>query len=482
MKPTCSLSIAFFTAALALPIVCTAQSPLFTMPPVDIPGVSGSQLTWTIGGAVPGPFVVLADLSGGPVELFGERFYLGLSPVLTTLMVAPASSGPVMQALAVPTVPGMFGMSIFAQPLVLDVQAPNGIFRALNGASTTFYAAGHPVGSSFADPVGEGFTGTFRADVVGHVRGGPLTRRTHQTIDPQGATFPYGIANPLHEQGSRTQMVFRTQDVGASGEPELLTAVRWHPYGPVLPGSISSLEMRIGHTDVVPDYTHDPWSSLPIAPNSGLDPTFANNYRSATPAVTSFRGSYAIDPQRLTASGYLPYPQIAPFAYDGTSSLLLEFLVAEDPTNSSATGATVRLMSLSTALPGARVWASSTILQPMPIPNPSQVVSGTADNAMYELELDFVRVQTFAQSPWLDSQNANPDYDAPIVAASTPAGSSLSLSFRGATSAAGAGATAWSGSPDIADGMRYLQFKITFVANLLTGESPIVDTVFVPAR
>ncbi len=482
MKPTCPSCVALLSAALLTIGASRAQNPLFTMPPTSIPGATGSQITWAISGAVGHPFAVLADLSGGPVDLFGERLYLGLTPVLTTLLVAPASSGPVFQTIAIPTVPGMLGMSIFAQPLLLDTQAPNGFFRTLNGASTTFFANGFPLGSSFDDPIAEGFVGTFRADVTGHIRGGAVLRRTHQTIDPQGIPFPYGIANPLHPTGSRTQMVFRTQDVGAIGEPELLTAVRWHPYGPVLPGQILNLDMRIGHTDVVPDYTVDLFSALPVAPNSGLNPTFANNYRLGAPPVTGYQGNYVIDPVHLTASGYLPYPPIAPFAYDGTSSLLLEFLVADAPQNSSATGAAVRLMVQSSPLPGARVWASGSVVQPMPIPNPAQITTGTADNAMYELELDFARVQTFALSPWLDSLNTNPDYDPAIVAASTPAGSSYNLEFRGANTANGFGSTAWSASPDVADGMRYLQFRITFVASLLTGESPILDTVLVPAR
>lgn len=478
-RPFCLLSTA---VTLSLATLASAQSPVFSMPPVVTPGVTGSQITWSISGAIPHPFAILADLTGGPVDLFGERFYLGFSPVLTTLTLSPMSSGPVQQTIGIPTVPGMLGMSIFGQPLVFDPQSTNGVFRTLNGASTTYQGTGSQAGSSFDDPIGEGFTGTFRADVVGHIRGGAVLRRTHETIDPQGVPFFAGIQNPLHPQGSREQMVFRTQDVGATGQPELLVAVRWKPLGLVTNGTIHDLEMRIGHTAVVPDYTVDNFSSLPVAPNSGLAPTFAANYLAGAPPVPCFRGRYDIDPTRRTLSGYLPYPSITPFEYDGVSSLLLEFLVADDLLNFNITGATVRLMVQSSPLPGARLWASGTPFSPMPIPVPSQVTQGIPDNAMHELELDFARVQTYALSPWIDSLNASPDYDLPVMAASIPSGSSLHVEYRGSASANGASPTVWSSSQDVADGMRYLQFRMTFQANLFTGESPIVDTFAVPTH
>ena len=121
----CLLSTA---VTLSLATLASAQSPVFSMPPFVIPGVTGSQITWSIDGAIPHPFAILADLSGGPVDLFGERFYLGFSPVLTTLSVSPLSTGPVQQTISIPTVPGMLGVSIYGQPVVFDALAPNGVF------------------------------------------------------------------------------------------------------------------------------------------------------------------------------------------------------------------------------------------------------------------------------------------------------------------------------------------------------------------
>ena len=72
------------------------------------------------------------------------------------------------------------------------------------------------------------------------------------------------------------------------------------------------------------------------------------------------------------------------------------------------------------------------------------------------------------------------DYAAPVVATSTPPGTSVHVVYRGSASASGATPTEWSPSPNIADGYRHLQFRIVFRASLLTGERPLVDTLVVP--
>lgn len=474
------LPAAAAAAALSFAATAVAQQPAFRMPAAVSLGPSGGQVSWQLSGPVQHPFAVLAGFAGGPFDLFGERLLLGAAPAPVTLALGGAAAGGAQQSFAVPMLPGLLGTALYGQVVLFDAQAANGMFRAGGAASSLFHAGGTLIGSAFDDPVGEGFTGSFRGDIDGHLRGGPVVSRTHQTIDPQGAPFAQGLQNPLHPRGARVQMVYRPADLGATGVPELLTAVRWRPVGPVLPGALQDFELRIGHSAVQPDYAVDPWSALPVAPHSGLAPTFASNYLPGAPPVRGYRGVCSIDPAQLTATGYLPYPPIVPFAYDGTSSLLLEFLVADQPSNSNLTGAAVRLMVQSSALPGARVWSSGTPFQPRPIADPRAEVVGTPDNAMYELELDFAQVATVAQSPFYDSGRASPDYDAPLLAASLPPGTGLSLSFRGANDAQGTGATAFAASPDSADGRRFLQFRLEFRANLLTRDVPIVDSLFVP--
>jgi hypothetical protein len=61
-------------------------------------------------------------------------------------------------------------------------------------------------------------------------------------------------------------------------------------------------------------------------------------------------------------------------------------------------------------------------------------------------------------------------------------GTSVNVQYRGSSVAGGVAPTAWSASPDVADGKRFLQFRIVFRANPLTDERPLVDTVVVPLQ
>ncbi|MBL8753358.1 MAG: hypothetical protein JNK15_08665, partial [Planctomycetes bacterium] len=239
----------------------------------------------------------------------------------------------------------------------------------------------------------------------------------------------------------------------------------------------SSFELRVGHTPVHPNYAVDPFSALPVAPSSGLNLNFAANAIAAAPPQVLYQGSYVVNPLDQLPGGYMPFPMFASFAYDGVSSLLLEFRVGPGTANGS-NGGVVRLMVQSSPDPFGRVFASGTPANPVV---PGQVAVATqGDNTMHDLELEFTRVETFCQSPWLDSGVAAPDYRAPIVAASLPAGTGVQLQFRGAQNAAGANPTDWAASPDGADGQRWLQFRLVFVANAITGERPVVDTLVVP--
>jgi hypothetical protein len=134
-------------------------------------------------------------------------------------------------------------------------------------------------------------------------------------------------------------------------------------------------------------------------------------------------------------------------------------------------------MSQTSGLPGARAVAFGTAMQPL---QPALTTTGLPDNAMPEFQLEFTRVATRALSPWLAAGVTPPNYGAPLLAASLPPGTAIDVVYRGSTAAAGTNPTAWSTTPDVADGLPFLQFQITFVANLLTGERPLVDSLVVP--
>jgi hypothetical protein len=473
-------SLSAFVAAAAVLNVAHAQLPQFQMSPASAITLGGAVATYQVTGTGGAAFAVFADIDGGPRDVLGERLYLGLTPALVPLLSgAMPASGAFSNAFTIPLLPGLAGLVIYGQSIEIDVAAPNGLFRVSGGASTSFHIGSAALVASMDAASLAGFTGTFAADIAGHVRGGPVTVRTHHTVDPQGIFFPQPILTPLVPFGCRQQIVYRTQDVGATGEVELLTAVRWRPHPAIvlLPDSFASFEVRAGHTQVVPDYSIDPFSALPQFPLSGLSTTFADNVIPTALPQVMFQGQYVILPSALQPNGYLPYPIAAPFRYDGVSSLLLEFRVGPGSGN-GWNGGVVNLMVQSAAEPYGRVAASGTPGNPL---IPSQATVATiADNTMHDLELEFARVETFCQSPWLDSGTASADYGSPVLARSLPTGTDVQMQFRGSATAGGTLPTAWSASPDIADGQRFLQFKLVFRANHLTGERPVVDTLVVP--
>lgn len=471
MKTTASLVAASLMAA------AVAQSPTFRMDPAAQLGSGGATITFDLTASPGTVYSMLANLDGGPTDLFGERFYLGLSPTLVTLRagVIP-TQGIAAGSLTVPAFAGALGLAIFGQGAVLDSSAPNGLFRVTNAESSLTYNSPFALAVDFTDPAALGFTGTYSQSIPGHISGGPVTYRTHETIAPQAVFFPSPLQNPLNPNGCREQMVYRAIDLGATGQPELVTAIRWFSLTALQTDSLAQFELLVGHTPVVPDYTIDPFTALPVAPASGLAPTFAANYVPNAPPQTVFNGRYDITPGLRRPDGYVPLPMVTPFAYDGASSMLLEFKTGIDPQAIGINGLYGSLMVQSSPRPNARNTAGGTVSVPV---NPNATSSGNGDNWMAQLQIEFARVETTAMSPWFDSGSPAPDYDAAYVAASLPPGTTVQLEYRGSASSTGTNPTAWSASPDIADGLQFLQFRMTFFADPVSGEVPVVDTLVV---
>jgi len=464
-------------AILGLQATCFGQSPNLNVPAGVQVSLSGATPTFLLSSAQANrPFAIFADLDGGPVDLLGERFYLGLTSALVpALMGTTSQSGSAVGATSIPPIPGLAGIPLYTQAVVLDTGAPNGLFRVSNGTSTCLFNSPASISQRFDAGSLGGFTGNFSTDVVGHLRGGPVTTRTARTIVAPAHPFPPGIASPLQPSGCRQQVVYRPGDLGSTGQPERIVAMRWRAVGQVVPDTFPSMTIRMAHSSITPNYAVDPFSQLPVAPNSGLGTSFSDNEQLGDPSSVVYAGSYVIDPANVLAGNYVPYPMLSTFDYDGESSLMIDFRV---PPSSALglNGMSVNLMVQSSPLPGARCVAAGTASAPV---NPGTVATGTPDNAMPDFEFVFARTSTFAQSPWIASNVPNPDYDTPIVAQSLPAGTSIAIEYRGG-SVNGNNPTAWSSSPDIADGRSHLQYRITFVANHITGERPLIDTLLVP--
>lgn len=475
-KTTHTLLAAATSSAVAL-----AQGPQLVMSPAVSIAVPAPTATWRVQGAAPRPFAVLADLSGGPS--WGGELLLG-PRASTVLHLGLPGTTPAQGSFPVPRVQALVGTVVYAQVLSIDRSAPNGFFVPGNGASVVVHGAPSAIVADFADPVGSGFQGGYRDDIVGHIRGAAVTHRTHETREPSAPLFTQAIQSPLNPAGCREQMVFRQQDVGGTGQPELLTAVRWLASGQLVPDSFLQYEMRIGHTHVQPDYAVDMWSALPVAPGSGLSAIFANNEIAGAPPVTVAFGRYDIDPAQAVPSpfgAYMPYPPIAPFAYDGVSSLLLDVRAGQGQLGQN--GMTVQLMVQSSNLPAARAVAGGTNYFPLPLPNPGAATTANIiDCAMPILQLDFARTESHAVSSWLDAGTAVPDYAPAILGLSTPVGTRVALRYRGSHSASGSNPTAWSDQVDSSDGYRYLQVDIALHGSPLSQEVPLVDTLVVPVH
>ncbi len=455
-----------------------AQSPTFDIAPAAALGPTGASIPYAIVGNAGQLYAVLISPQGGPLDVLGERLFLGPTPILTLRSGLLPGTGLVTGTISLPAGPAALGLAVYGQAIAADPTAPQGIVVS-NGESSLVHGAPQALAIAFDDPQQAGFTGSFGQGVAGHITGGAITRRTWSVMPTQGVAFGSPVQNPLNPAGAREQMVFRSSDVGASGSPEMLTAIRWYSATPVVFDVFPHIDILVGHTPVTPDYSIDPWTALPSSPNSGLDPTFANNYSPSAPPQVVYSAGYVIQPSIQQPDGYVPLPEIVPFAYDGTSSLLIELRTNPGAPATGQNGMYGYLMVQSSPLPAARVVASGTPSQPL---NPSQATMGTGDNLLMRLQFEFADVTTEALSPFFSANVSNPDWDPALVAATLPAGTGYEVEFRGATSNSGSNATAWSSSPNVADGLPHLQFRITFRSNAQTGEVPLIDTLVVPYR
>ena len=272
-------------------------------------------------------------------------------------------------------------------------------------------------------------------------------------------------------------MVYRAVDLGATGRPEVITALRWRPLGPVVDDAFERVTIDVGHSIVVPDYTVGSFSALPLFPQSGLSTTFASNQKLGETPVRVYDGGYSIRASALRPDGYLSYPAPQqPFDYNGINSLLLDVRTSPSATASGQNGQEVYLMVQSSPNPNSRVVEAGSASNPV---DPFAATTGSiADNAVHALQIDFAQVKSVATSPWRMAPVAAPDYHAPSIAAS----GEVRVEFRGARSASGANATPWTTSIDLLDFFPYLQYRVTMCADATTGLPAAIDAIVIPVN
>ncbi|MCC6670835.1 MAG: hypothetical protein IT458_07235 [Planctomycetes bacterium] len=461
----------------ALAALLPAQAPEFRATPAVLPG---GRLDLAVLGAPNQPYVLLADADGGPVRALGQTLFLGLTPACTAFdsgVLGPL--GLVQRAIPVPaSVAG--GSTFYLQAVVVDPAAPSGL-RVSDGESTIVRRQPRGIVGDLLDPVLEGYTGTFDRQVRGRLQAMPGTTRVQRVLPAGGVPFGQPVSGPLAPHGVRIQMVYRAADLGANGLPEELVAIRWLPFGAVSDDVYGRLQLSVSHSTVVPDYTIDPWSALPMYPNSGLGPQFAANVKPLEVPTVVHDGQYAIRASDRRADGFMPYPMNRDaFFYNGFDSLLLDFRMVPDSRTRGVNGQQVHLMVMSSPDPNSRVYAAGAAGAPL---DPFAVTTAQrGDNSLHEIQLEFAQRRSAALTPWMDSGLPAPNYDPAIVASSVPAGASIGIEYRGADTAQGANPTPWSTISWMAAGKRYLQLRFLFVSGTAAGAMPSVDGFLVPVR
>ncbi|HEU4420335.1 MAG TPA: hypothetical protein VFT55_15465 [Planctomycetota bacterium] len=447
----------------------------------QVPRSQPSQtVLWNLYGRTGDIYALVVDVAPGSTPLFGQTFDLAFSPSLLVLhagLVTYSSPG------AFTFSPGAFppGTPLFFQVGEWDPSLGLGSMLASTSESLIVHDGTAALEVSFRVDLPL-LTGVFDHTVSHRLQALPSVRRTVQPLPPSAYPIPITGLTPVRPAGARLQHALRASELGANGVRETLTAVRWRPlFGVVVPETLPQFELRASHTDVVPDYTIDPWGLIPVAPLSGLSQTFAQNPRPGS-TVSMYSGSYVVQPQALLPNGYLPFPAPqATFVYDGQSTILLETLCDPVPGLGAPNNfALIYGLVLSSGQPYASVHASGGGVGQPAVVNPATVASGLGGSFLFDLELEFVRTTSVATSRWFASPVANPDYRPWHSAAFTPPGTSIALEFRGADDPFGTGATAWSASQDVADGKVFLQFRATLEADPNSTAVPWIDTLVVP--
>ena len=465
----------WLACALTAPLL-TAQNPLLRLQPTARPGQTLQSLL--LGQPAQG-FATLAGAASAQSQVFGETLWIRFGGPFAQIDAGLLDAiGARSLPLVTPNSSTLLGVPVYLQSIVLDPLAPNGMFLASNGQSAILHGHAHALVFEFRDPVAEGVTGDYDQGVKERLMALPVTMRTHTMAPVEGAPFGQALQDALSPHGARAQHVYRALDLGASGKEELVTAIRWHSFGPVTPDLYPRIVLSLAHSAIVPDYSVDPISALAKYPNSGLGTVFANNVKPGDALAVVYDGPYLISPAAQRPDGYMPFPLQNYFAYNGMDSLLIDCKTVPAPTAAGTNGFKVRIMVLSGPQPNARAHALGTTTAPL---DPFTTTSAKgADNAFLELQLDLARTVSVALTRFVRSPGPQLRYSEAMVAGAIPTGTSYSIEYQGAADAQGGGATPFVASPVWLTGAPYLRLRIRLVGHPNVSARPSIDTIVVP--
>ena len=472
------------SAAALVAVLAPAQSPVLTVPQRAFPQqIPSAPLSWQLAGRPNDLFVLLADVGSGNVNVFGTTFGLSFSPALLPLaagVTTPVGAAAGFVGIAPASLPA--GAPIYLQSGEWNGTQGFASLLASNVASFAAHAGSSALVVSFSVPGQPPFlTGVYDTSVPFRLQALPPSTRTVRPLPPEAVPIPgAGSLGPLNPSGARFQFALRRSDLGGLGVPEQVVAARWRPlFGGVVNETYSQLQLLCAHSDVVPDYTIDPWTALPAFPDSGLSTQFAANAVPGTETLL-YSGPYSVQAQALLPSGYMPFPPLQqPFSWDGQRTLLFETRCSPAAGLGPVQNHLVwHLMVFAAPKPHATVFASAGWNgQPSPL-TPASAATGDGTSALYDLELELLRTTSVATSAWLSAPVPAVDYQTPIVASFVPAGTSLAIEYRGRSTPGTE--TPWSNTPDVADGLPFLQFRVTMRADAATGAVPWLELLVLP--
>jgi hypothetical protein len=269
-------------------------------------------------------------------------------------------------------------------------------------------------------------------------------------------------ACPAWPNGCRVQVSYKQSDIG---QPGAITQIYWGPSSNALfAATHPNIKIRVGHTKDT---------------EGVLGSIFADNFLGGLP-LPAYDGSYDIpqradiDPQNAQG-GFWPYPDLSsPFEFNGQNGLLVDYAV--QPANDC------QLL---------RYWFHGTGAGFPGYPGIRQLIADKpdADSAnkatqplVYDTEVIKKRRTTVAQSKFYNSNALQPDYGTPILSpANQPGGASFSLEWQGADDVSKTETyTPWAATTDIADGKRYIRFRVKLISNLNSNTVARFDEIRIP--
>jgi hypothetical protein len=333
----------------------------------------------------------------------------------------------------------------------------------------------------------ESFDTTFKRDfpnttadwgitTAGVLQGGAVTSET-VNVALQGTQYPGGVRtrtrdHPFAQNGSagvgHDQWVYTQGELGAAGA---ITQVGWGPSSNALFASNHvKVKVLLGHSQ-----------------GDSVSTSMANNFDVGLP-VKCADAAYII-PQRATidppcnadgcAVGYWPMPTFTNFfEYNGKNNVVLD-VDATLGTNYQIT----RVFFGPVGFPNRHTFCAT-----------GQNTGTLFEPLVTDMQFTKKRRTTIAQSLFYDTGVGFPDFSTPILSPATQSGgTSMQVEWEAAdgilfpipgnpnnTVPDPTTFTGFLTNVDQLDGHRFIRFRVTFVANVTSGEVPVLNSIAVP--